>query len=178
MAIRTIIEIGDDKLRQHCREVTKFDARLHTLLDDMADTMYHADGVGLAAPQIGILRRICVVDIRESENAKTIYEFINPEIIEKEGCQLGLEGCLSIPGRYGNVKRPQKIKVKAQDRQGNAFELVAEDFLARAICHELDHLDGQLYVDIMENEVFPEDLEEARNKEPRRFRRANREKQE
>lgn len=167
MAIRKIIEIGDDKLRQRCREVQKFDKRLHILLDDMAETMYHADGVGLAAPQIGILRRVCVVDIREPEEENTLYEFINPEILEKEGCQLGLEGCLSIPGRYGNVERPQKIKVRAQDRHGNSFELTAEDFFARAICHELDHLDGQLYVDIMEREVFPEELEEARQKEGR-----------
>lgn len=177
MAIRQIVEIGDDKLRQHCRKVEKFDKRLHTLLDNMAETMYHADGVGLAAPQVGILRRVCVVDIRDPEDEDTLLEFINPEIIEKEGCQLGLEGCLSIPGRYGNVERPQKIKVQAQNRHGEPFELVAENFLARAICHELDHLDGQLYVDIMEREVFPEELEEARKKERPRYRRVEKEEQ-
>ncbi len=159
MAIRKIVEIGDAALRQNCRKVEKFNERLHILLDDMAETMYHANGVGLAAPQIGVLRRICVVDVR-TEDSK-LFEFINPEIIEQEGCQLGVEGCLSVPGRMGEVERPQKIKLRAQDRFGNPFEIVAEDFFARAICHEIDHLNGQLYVDIMEREIFEEDLEEA-----------------
>ena len=154
MAIRKIIELGDDKLRKTCKPVEKFDLRLRVLLKDMADTMYKANGVGLAAPQVGILRRVVVVDIGEG-----LIEMINPEIIHSEGEQEGPEGCLSVPGRSGVVVRPNLVTVRAQDRDGEYFEITGEEFLARAFCHELDHLDGVIYVDKMEREIFPGDEE-------------------
>lgn len=163
MAIRKIVEIGDEKLRKHAKPVEKFDLRLRVLLKDMADTMYKANGVGLAAPQVGILRRAVVVDVGE-EKAQLI-ELVNPEIVASEGEQEGPEGCLSIPGRSGIVKRPDKVTVRAQDSHGNPFEMTAEGFLARAFCHEIDHLDGILYVDKMEREIFPEDEEEQEESE-------------
>ncbi len=152
MATRRIVEIGDEKLRKHCKPVEKFDLRLRILLKDMADTMYKADGVGLAAPQVGILRRAVVVDIGEG-----LYEMVNPEIIASEGEQTGPEACLSVPGRSGVVTRPNKVTVRAQNNRGETYEVTAEGFLARAFCHELDHLDGTLYVDKMEREIFPEE---------------------
>lgn len=142
MAIRNIVKIGDDALRKVCRTQMTFDEKLWSLLDDMADTMYKAEGVGLAAPQVGILRRICVVDIGEG-----LIELINPVIIEKSGSQKGSEGCLSIPGRFEDVERPMKVTVKAQNRNGENIEIKAEGFLARAFCHEIDHLDGKLFID-------------------------------
>lgn len=142
MAIRNIVKLGDDVLRKVCRTQLTFDEKLADLLDDMADTMYKAEGVGLAAPQVGILRRICVVDIGED-----LIELVNPVITEKSGEQLGSEGCLSIPDRYEEVKRPMKVTVRAQDRNGNNFTIKAEGFKARALCHEIDHLDGILYID-------------------------------
>ena len=142
MAIRNIVKIGDDALRKVCRTQLTFDEKLWSLLDDMADTMYKAEGVGLAAPQVGILRRICVVDIGEG-----LIELINPVIIEKSGSQKGSEGCLSVPDRFEEVKRPMKVTVRAQDRNGNNFTISAEGFKARALCHEIDHLDGILYID-------------------------------
>ena len=154
MATRRIVEIGDEKLRKHAKPVTKFDLRLRLLLKDMADTMYKAGGVGLAAPQVGILRRAVVVDVGDG-----LIELVNPEIIASEGEQTGPEGCLSVPGRSGMVKRPEKVTVRAQDARGEAVEIAAEGFLARAFCHELDHLDGRLYVDIMEREIFPDEEE-------------------
>ena len=154
MAIRKIVEIGDDKLRKQCKPVEKFDLRLRVLLKDMADTMYKANGVGLAAPQVGILKRIVVVDIGEG-----LIEMINPEIIHSEGEQSGPEGCLSVPGRSGVVTRPNIVTVRFLDREGEEYEATAEDFLARAFCHELDHLDGTLYVDKMDREIFPDDPE-------------------
>lgn len=154
MAIRRIVKIGDDKLRKHAKPVEKFDARLKTLLSDMAETMYKADGVGLAAPQVGILRRVVVVDVGDG-----LFELVNPEIIRSEGEQSGPEGCLSVPNRQGLVTRPQTVTVRAMDRDGNEIEVTGEDFLARAFCHELDHLDGVLYVDKMEREIFPEEEE-------------------
>jgi len=154
MAIRKIVEIGEDKLRKQCKPVEKFDLRLKVLLKDMADTMYKANGVGLAAPQVGILRRVVVVDIGDG-----LIEMINPEIIQTEGEQTGPEGCLSVPGRSGVVTRPNIVTVRAQDRNGDYFEATAEEFLARAFCHEIDHLDGVLYVDKMEREIFPDDEE-------------------
>ena len=157
MATRKIVEIGDEKLRKHCKPVEKFDLRLRILLKDMADTMYKADGVGLAAPQVGILRRAVVVDVGDEESR--LFELVNPEIIAFEGEQEGPEGCLSIPGRSGIVKRPNKVTVRAQDSRGNPIEITAEGFLARAFCHEIDHLDGILYIDKMEREIFPEDEE-------------------
>ena len=132
----------------------KFDLRLWLLLRDMADTMYKADGVGLAAPQVGILRRVVVVDTGDG-----LVELINPEIIAREGEQAGAEGCLSLPGRQGYVVRPQKVTVRAQDRKGKPFEITAEGLKARAFCHEIDHLDGVLYIDVMDHEIFDEDKE-------------------
>ncbi len=142
MALRNIVKIGDDVLRKICRTQMSFDEKLAQTLDDMAETMYKAEGVGLAAPQIGILRRYCVVDVGDG-----IIELVNPVITEKSGSQCGNEGCLSIPDRYEEVERPMKITVRAQDRRGNNFTLSAEGFKARAICHEIDHLDGILYID-------------------------------
>ena len=129
-------------LRKKCREVTVFDAKLHDLLNDMADTMYKADGVGLAAPQIGILRRIVVIDVGEG-----LYEMINPVITSEAGEQVGLEGCLSVPGKHGTVARPMKVKATYFDRNGKQCTVSAKELFARAICHELDHLDGTLYID-------------------------------
>lgn len=157
MGIRKIVELGDEKLRKHAKPVEKFDLRLRILLKDMADTMYKANGVGLAAPQVGILRRAVVVDVGDEESR--LFELVNPEIIAFEGEQEGPEGCLSIPGRSGIVKRPNKVTVRAQDSRGNPMEITAEGFLARAFCHEIDHLDGILYIDKMEREIFPEDEE-------------------
>lgn len=158
MAIRKIVKLGeDDILRKHARRVDKFDKRLHVLLDDMADTMYEADGAGLAAPQVGILKRAVVIDTGEG-----LIELVNPEIISAEGSQLCIEGCLSVPGRRGRVERPEKVRVHAQDRFGNHIELEAEDFLANAVCHELDHLEGIVYVDKMLEDVtdqYGEDVE-------------------
>ena len=142
MAIRNIVKIGDDVLRKVCRTQLTFDEKLATILDDMAETMYKSEGVGLAAPQVGILRRFCVVDVGDG-----LIELINPVIIEKSGKQSGSEGCLSIPDRFEEVERPLKVTVKAQDRNGNNITVSAEGFKARAFCHEIDHLDGVLYID-------------------------------
>lgn len=156
MAIRKIVTLGDDTLRKRCKTQEKFDKRLATLLKDMADTMYKAEGVGLAAPQVGILRRIAVVDVTEDHSG--LLEMVNPEIIEREGEQTGREGCLSVPGRQGVVTRPMKIKARFQDKNGDFFELETEGFEARAICHELDHLDGTLYIDVMDRELTEEEI--------------------
>lgn len=142
MAIRQIVERPDELLLKKSRPVENFDEKLHQLLDDMLDTLYKMDGVGLAAPQIGILRRICVIDVGEGP-----IELINPEIIKKSGSQIETEGCLSCPGVWGTVKRPKKVTVRAYDRNGNLFEMKGEDLLARAFCHEIDHLDGVLFTD-------------------------------
>ncbi len=142
MALRNIRTLGDDILRKKCRRVENIDDKILTLLDDMADTMYEANGVGLAAPQIGVLKRIAVIDTGDG-----LIELINPEIIEKSGSQTADEGCLSVPGKYGKVERPQKVTVRATDRFGEEFELCGEELLARAICHETDHLDGVVFVD-------------------------------
>ena len=149
MAIRKIVKLGEDEvLRKRCRKVEKFDKRLEQLLDDMADTMYEADGAGLAAPQVGILKRCVVIDAGEG-----LIELINPEILSAEGTQMCIEGCLSVPGRRGRVERPEKVIVHAQDRKGRHIELEGDGFLANAICHELDHLDGIIYVDKMLEDV-------------------------
>ena len=160
MALRKIVHIEDDLLRRKSRPVTKFDARLHALLDDMAETMYHAEGVGLAAPQVAVLRRVVVMDCGDG-----LIEMVNPEIIATEGEQDGAEGCLSVPGRRGMVKRPMQVTVRFQDRNGEWFELEGEGLLARCIMHETDHLDGRLYVDIMSREIF-EDEEEQEETQP------------
>ncbi len=142
MAIRNIVKIGDEVLRKVCRTQLTFDEKLATILDDMAETMYKAEGVGLAAPQVGILRRFCVVDVGDG-----LIELINPVITEKSGSQTGSEGCLSIPERYEEVTRPMTVTVRAQNRHGENITITAEGFKARAFCHEIDHLDGVLYID-------------------------------
>lgn len=142
MALRNIVKDGDPVLRKRCREVTSFDERLHVLLDDMKETLELANGAGLAAPQVGILKRVALVSVDED-----FFELINPEIIAVEGEQTDPEGCLSIPGVCGTVSRPYKVTVKAQDRDGNEFTATGEGLLARAFCHELDHLDGILFKD-------------------------------
>ena len=157
MAIRKIVTIGDEGLRKVCRKQEKFDLRLAILLKDMADTMYKAEGVGLAAPQVGILRRVVVVDV--SEDHSRLTEMVNPEILERSGSQTGREGCLSVPERQGVVTRPNHVKVRYQDRKGNFVEKEAEGLEARAICHELDHLDGVLYVDVMDRELTEEEIQ-------------------
>ncbi|MDO5398582.1 MAG: peptide deformylase [bacterium] len=140
MAIREVRLRGDDVLTKVCKPVVKFDKRLHILLDDMYETMQKHEGVGLAAPQVGIIRRAVVIDVGDG-----CIELINPEIIETSGSQNGQEGCLSVPGVYGEVERPMYVKAKAQDRDGNWFEIEGEELLARAICHECEHLDGKLF---------------------------------
>lgn len=151
MAKRGILILGQDELlRKRCRKVDKFDERLHTLLDDMAETMYAANGAGLAAPQVGILKRAVVIDVQDDNG---LIELINPEIVASEGGVVGVESCLSVPDKCGTVERPQKVTVKALNRHGEPIELTGEDFLARAICHELEHLDGKLYVDSMIEDV-------------------------
>ena len=150
MAIRKIVELGEEKLRKISKPVDKFDLRLRILLKDMADTMYKANGVGLAAPQVGILRRVVVVDVGDG-----LIEMVNPRILHTEGEQTGTEGCLSVPGRCGVVTRPNVVTVEYEDAKGDTYEATAEGFLARAFCHEIDHLDGIVYVDKMEREIFP-----------------------
>ena len=149
MAKLNIVKIGDDVLRKPCRPVEKITPRIQTLLDDMIETMRAADGCGLAAPQVGILRRIAVVEV---EPGKPI-ELINPKIIAYAGEQQEQEGCLSIPGRWGITKRPRHVTVRATDRNGNTFEVSGSDRLARALCHEIDHLDGKLFIDCVVKEV-------------------------
>ncbi len=157
MAIRRIMVLGeDDVLRKHARRVDKFDKRLRTLLDDMADTMYKADGVGLAAPQVGVLRRAVVIDVGDG-----LIELVNPQIVASEGAVVGAEGCLSVPGRRGTVERPERVTVTAQNRDGRAMQLEAEGLLAVAMCHEIDHLDGVLYVDKMIEDVTDQDDEDG-----------------
>ena len=153
MALRKIVKEKESMLRKVSRPIEKFDDRLHTLLDDMADTMYEADGCGIAGVQVGVLRRCFVVDIGDG-----LIEFVNPEITLREGEQDGMEGCLSSPGDFGLVVRPKKITIKALDRAGKPFELTAEDFLARAICHEYDHLDGRIFKDITHHMLTEEEL--------------------
>ena len=153
MAIRNIVKEGDPILNKVCRPVTKFDRKLGELLDDMAETLAQANGVGLAAPQVGILRRVVIVDTGEE-----ILELVNPELLETDGEQEGAEGCLSVPGKYGLVKRPYYAKVRAQDRDGEWFEAEGEELIARCFCHELDHLDGIVYTEVMERFLTEEEL--------------------
>ena len=142
MAIRNVVQVGDDILRKKCFEVTSFDDKLAQLMDDLRDTVRKEDGAGLAAPQVGVLRRAVVVDVPEG-----FYELINPVIVESKGEQRGLEGCLSVRGKRGIVTRPMVVKVEYSDRHGKRRKLRARGFFARAVCHELDHLDGILYID-------------------------------
>lgn len=149
MAYRKVRTEEEEVLRKVSKEVKKFDESLWDLLDDMADTMYEENGVGLAAPQIGILKRIFVIDIGEG-----LIEFINPQVLATEGEQFGEEGCLSVPNKYGNVRRPNYVKMRAQDRNGNFFEVEGTELMARAMLHENDHLDGRLYIDLVEGGIF------------------------
>lgn len=155
MALRSVLLEGDPQLRKKSRPVMEFNQRLWTLLDDMLETMREKNGVGIAAPQVGALRRAVIIDVGDGPT-----ELINPEIIYTEGDQCGAEGCLSLPGEYGMVHRPQKVRVKAVDRFGKPFELEAEDYLAVAACHETDHLDGVLFIDKVERMLTPEELED------------------
>ena len=162
MALRNIMEQGEACLEKHCRPVTEFNEKLHTLLDDMAETLMKANGVGLAAPQVGILRRaVLVLETNvENEGDEYIIELINPEIIEKAGQQAGPEGCLSVPGVFGWVERPEHVKVRAQDRNGEWFEVVGEGLTARAFCHELDHLEGVLFTTLADHIMTQEEINE------------------
>ena len=153
MAMRKILTDQDPALHKLCRPVEKFDKRLHTLLDDMKETLAEANGVGLAAPQVGILRRVVIVDTGDD-----ILELVNPELLETDGEQEGAEGCLSVPGKYGLVKRPYYAKVRAQDRNGDWYEAEGEELIARCFCHELDHLDGIVYTEVMERFLTEEEL--------------------
>ena len=161
MATRNIRELGDDVLRKETKEVKDVNRRTKILIEDMIDTMYEANGVGLAAPQVGILKKIFVVDVGDEDGNKVPYVFINPEIVEREGVQVGFEGCLSVPGKSGKVARAEKVKVKAFNQDMEEFEMEAEGFLARAIQHEYDHLNGVVYVDKVEGRLYDnEELQE------------------
>ena len=156
MALRKILTDKEPALHKVCKPVTAFDDKLHKLLDDMTETLIESGGVGLAAPQVGILRRVFLVDVGMEENE--IVEFINPEIIEIDGEQIGPEGCLSVPGKYGLVKRPYYAKVRAQDRNGEWFEAEGEELIGRCFCHENDHLDGIIYTEVMERLLTEDEL--------------------
>lgn len=156
MALRNIVTVGDPVLTKKCRPVVKFDDRLAQLIDDMKETMRNANGVGLAAPQVGVLRRLVVVDVGDE-----IVELVNPELVsESEEQQTGVEGCLSLPGEYGVVTRPMYVTVRAQDRNGDWYEYDGEELVARCFCHEIDHLDGHMYTEIAEKMLTPEELEQ------------------
>ena len=153
MGLRKILTDKEPSLHKVCRPVESFDWKLHKLLDDMRETLIDSGGVGLAAPQVGILRRVVLVDTGEE-----ILELVNPELVETDGEQVGAEGCLSVPGKYGLVKRPYYAKVRAQDRFGDWYEAEGEEIVARCFCHELDHLDGILYTQLMERYLTEEEL--------------------
>ena len=153
MGLRKILTDKEPALHSVCKPVVNFDNRLHKLLDDMAETLEKANGVGLAAPQVGILRRVVIVDTGEE-----ILELVNPTMLETSGEQVGAEGCLSVPGKYGLVKRPNVAKVRAQDRYGEWYEVEGEELIARCFCHELDHLDGIVYTEVMERFLTEEEL--------------------
>lgn len=156
MALRKILTRKDPALKKKCHPVTTFDAKLHDLLDDMRDTLIDSQGVGLAAPQIGILRRVVLVINAQDE----ILELINPEIVFTEGEQTGWEGCLSVPGLYGEVTRPYRVRVKAQDRNGNVFEVEDVELTARCFCHECEHLDGHLFTEHTDRLYTVDEIEE------------------
>ncbi len=155
MGMRRILTDKEPSLHKVCKEVTVFDKKLHKLLDDMIETLQDANGVGLAAPQVGILRRVVVVDLGDE-----YLELVNPTLVETSGEQIGAEGCLSVPGKYGLVKRPNVAKVRAQDRCGEWFEVEGEELIARCFCHELDHLDGIVYTQVMDRFLTEEELEQ------------------
>ena len=159
MALRQIRTVGDPCLTKVCKEVEEVNERTLTLIDDMLDTMYEAEGVGLAAPQVGVLKRIVVIDVGEGP-----IVMINPEILETSGSQTGSEGCLSVPGKAGTVTRPDYVKAKAYDEEMNEYIIEGEELLARAICHELAHLDGHLYTELVEGELVDTESEEDNKK--------------
>ena len=161
MALRTIVTVGDPVLTKKCRPVTRFDDRLATLIDDMIETMHDANGVGLAGPQVGVLRRVVVVDAGDED-----LELVNPEIIEtSEETQTGLEGCLSLPGQYGIVTRPNHVVLRAQDRLGDWYEYEGDELIARCFCHEVAHLEGQMYTEVAERMLTQKELDEMMAKE-------------
>lgn len=160
MATRLVRTSEDEILRKKCKSVGEINDRILTLLDDMAETMYAANGVGLAAPQVGVLRRVVVIDVGEG-----LIELINPVIIEQSGAQCGNEGCLSVPGKQGEVTRPERVRVEATDRDGDRFVMEGEGLLARAFCHEIDHLDGILYTDLVEGELEDVDYDDYEDEE-------------
>ena len=166
MALRNIVEKGDAVLAKKCRPVTEFNEKLHTLLDDMAETMHEADGCGLAAPQVGVLRRIAIVEVEDGE----LIEMINPQIIAFAGEQYEQEGCLSVPETWPYTKRPMHVTVRAMNRKGEIFEVSGSDLMARALCHELDHLDGKLMIDreAPADKIPSEEEQEARRKARKR----------
>ena len=168
MAIRKIVLQGDEILTKKCRPVTEFNQKLHDLLDDMGETLLDANGAGLAAPQVGILRRLAVVLDEEDE----IIELVNPEIVSSSGEQTGLEGCLSVPGKFGLVTRPNVVRVRAQDRNGDWFEVEGEELTARAFCHEIEHLDGHLFVEHIDHFLSDEELRDYLEQEEREAREA------
>ena len=165
MALRQIRTVGDPCLTKVCKEVEEVNERALTLIDDMLDTMYEAEGVGLAAPQVGVLKRIVVIDVGEGP-----IVMINPEILETSGSQTGSEGCLSVPGKAGTVTRPDYVKAKAYDEEMNEYVIEGEELLARAICHELAHLDGHLYTELVEGELVDTESEED-NKKNKKYRK-------
>ncbi len=155
MAIRNIRKIGDELLRKKSRKVEEIDSRIITLLDDMKDTLKEANGVGLAAPQVGVLKRVVIIDVGEG-----LIELINPEFVSVSGKKVAVEGCLSVPDRWGEVERPAKVVVRALNRNGDEIEVTGENLLATALCHELDHLDGVIFVDKVIRFIDPEDAED------------------
>ena len=157
MALRNIVEQGDPVLTKKARPVRDFNGRLWILLDDMRDTLSNAGGAGLAAPQVGVLRRVCLV---MDEQTEEYYELVNPEIVEQDGEQTGLEGCLSVPGKWGIVTRPEHVKIRAQNRRGDWVEYEGTGLTARAFCHEIEHLDGHLYTELIDHFLSDEELEE------------------
>lgn len=157
MALRKIVEMGDDCLTKVCRPVTEFNPHLHELLDDMRETLADANGAGLAAPQVGVLRRACLV--LDDETGEFI-ELVNPQILSQSGEQSGLEGCLSVPGKWAIIPRPERVRVRAQDRDGSWFETEGEGLTARAFCHEIEHLDGHLFVEHADHFLTEEELKE------------------
>ena len=162
MALREIVKEGDDVLTKKCRKVEKFDSRLEMMIDDMIETLHQANGVGLAAPQVGILRRVVVIEVDPEQG---VIELVNPEIIETSGKQVGLEGCLSLPGKWGIASRPLRVTVKAQNRKGEEFTISGEHLLARAFCDEIDHLDGILYNTVADRMLTPQEIELYNNNE-------------
>lgn len=155
MALRKIVEQGEECLTKVCRPVTEFNPRLHALIDDLIETLSDANGAGLAAPQVGVLRRVCIV---LDEDSDEYIEMVNPEITAVSGEQTGLEGCLSVPGKWGIVTRPNVVRVRAQDRYGRPFEVEGEGLTARAFCHEIEHLDGHLYTEHIDHFLSEEEL--------------------